>query len=81
MQPCNELENPGMRGRYRPRGSRNQPGSVLGKRTEFRLPPNDPFGGKVGHVIFFKNNNTSVFLKLYVHFIKMVSVKPYGKTL
>ena len=57
------------------------PGSVLGKRTEFRLPPNDPFGGKVGYVNFFLKKNTSVFLKLYVHFKKMVSVKPYGKTL
>ena len=24
------------------------PGSVLDKRTEFRFPPNHPFGGKVG---------------------------------
>ena len=37
----------------RPRYTRYHPGSVLGKRTEFRLRPTDPFGGKVGYVICF----------------------------
>ena len=58
------------------------PGSVLGKRTEFRLPPNDPFGVKVGYVnLFKKKTQHQCFLKLYVHFKKIESVKPYGKTL
>ena len=53
------------------------PGSVLGKRTEFRLPQNWSFVGKVGYLNLKKKKNTSVFLKLYVHFKKMVSVKLY----
>ena len=57
------------------------PGVFKIETTEISRAQNSSFEPQIMPCHFLKKHNTSVFLKLFVHFLKIISVKPYGKTL